>query len=124
METYRRSVEAGLPAWVAILEQSLGPMPVAARTRMLANDAQALMAMVASDRPPLDEPLRRYAGPVLLFAGTRDPLLSDVIASARARPGTHVVELTDFDHVQMCVRPAILSAYLRFVEAVRSTSTR
>jgi pimeloyl-ACP methyl ester carboxylesterase len=72
LEPYRRIVACGLDCWADIVEEMADrPVP---RRRLLANDAGALAAVVAEDRPNIASAVARAGLPMLLYAGGADPL--------------------------------------------------
>lgn len=117
MGFFRDIVADGLDRWVAVIEKSVGPLPGAARARFLANDVEALRAAVASDRSDLSAALRATGIPVLLYAGTSDPLHEP--AQRYAEDGTALfLALPGLNHMQafFAVEPVVEA-----VEKMRET---
>jgi pimeloyl-ACP methyl ester carboxylesterase len=70
----RALLSSGLTAVADAFESGGWRSPAAARNRVMANDPLALAAVLAEDRPALDEEaLRRISMPTLLWVGEHDP---------------------------------------------------
>ncbi|WP_230531550.1 alpha/beta fold hydrolase [Microvirga roseola] len=74
MSQFRAATAHGIEGWLAVIEQSGGPLPAQFRTRVAANDITALRAAVALDRPDISGELGALRSPCLFFVGADDPL--------------------------------------------------
>lgn len=105
MAPFRAGLAEGLDAWVRFLLQAGGPMlDPGAGERFKRNDAAALVAAVAEDRPPIAITAAMRALPWLLFVGDRDPLAPAVGRFAQALPAARLVKVPDANHVQAFLR--------------------
>ena len=108
-------------------EQLMGrPLTVEERDALLANDAQALIALVtAFGAMPLlsDHELSLISVPVLVFCGDADPRHSGARESANHMPKAKFVSLPGLDHVQadLCItrNDLVLAHVKEFLAKVR-----
>ncbi len=101
MSGVRGALGRGLDAWISAIERSAGPLPAAQRERLLANDQDALMALQARDRPPVDLSGWSVNIPCWFYAGSEDPLHPSVQRAAEAIPGARFHSFAGVDHFQL-----------------------
>src|SRR5918998_5053212 len=105
MELYRQGLTGGMEGWVAVVEKMLGsPLTPDTKGRLLGNDARALLASVAYDRPDISEILPAMTMPSLLYAGEADPLRPLVERCASELSGGRFFALPGANHIQGAVR--------------------
>ena len=94
-------LKAGTQGLLADYER-YGPVPPEVRRRVLANDMEALTAVMTSHRPSLEADLSGMAMPFLVFVGERDRLYppGEVEESFKRLPDGTVVTLPGLDHSQ------------------------
>jgi pimeloyl-ACP methyl ester carboxylesterase len=100
----RRIFARGVAAWVALVERMAGPLPPAARQRMLRNDAEALRASLAHDRPDLSPFLADLAVPCRIITGGADPDFSRIAQGALELPNARFFPLAGLNHFQVLLR--------------------
>lgn len=107
-ERWLADLRRGIGAFVAGYEERHGPLPPEARARWLANDGRALSALVETWLTEADGKLAgelaRIPTPSLLLAGTREPFVAEMEATAAAMPNATFVPLDGLDHVQTFFR--------------------
>jgi pimeloyl-ACP methyl ester carboxylesterase len=99
MGPFRDAVAAGIDGWISVIESNVGPLPTDARAMFLANDATALRAAVAIDRPNLARELVASGVPALFYAGSEDPRAEAARRFADTTTATYV-ELDGLNHFQ------------------------
>lgn len=89
----------GMDAFLAWWEED-GPLPEKIKARVLANDAEALAALMVQrlDEPGFDDVLPTMALPCLVYAGTRDWFYAGAEAAAARMPNASFVSLSDLTH--------------------------
>jgi len=104
LDPLRALLSLGLPAVADAFVQGGWRSPEAVRHRVLANDPLALAAVLAEDRPALDEnALRRIAMPTLLWVGEHDARrpaidrLAGMLRDARTRVVPGAAHFAAFD---------------------------
>jgi pimeloyl-ACP methyl ester carboxylesterase len=117
-EFLRRILAGGVEAWVELRERLAGPLPPAARERLLRNDTQALWASVAQNRPDISPFLADLAVPCQLVAAGADPDFAQIAQCALELPNARFVPLAGLNHFQLYLRsdlvaPIILGQELR-----------
>ena len=90
-------VENGAEAFVAMWEESYGPLPPREKKRMLAYDFDALLA-VAQDRESLEAVLPTMRMPCLLYAGEMDEVYPLAQKCAKQMANVTFVTLPGLDH--------------------------
>lgn len=114
LEPYRRILACGLDSWADVVEE-MADRPVA-RRRLLANDIAALKAVVAEDRPNIAAQVARAGVPMLLYAGTGDPI-HDLIRRFAREAGGEFLSLAGRNHIQaLHAADAVVPAALAFLE--------
>lgn len=125
MEPYRLGMFHGAKAWVGLIEQRAGPLPEGTRARLLENDAAALSASVARDRPDRSELLERVRAPTLLFCGAEDELRPEIERAAFSLPHAHLLQVTGYDHLKLAAHlEAVLPTVQRFLDLASSHQVR
>jgi pimeloyl-ACP methyl ester carboxylesterase len=104
LEPLRRLVSGGVEAFVDAIARTRR-LPAAARERFLGNDAAALAAVIAEDRPALD--LTTLRAPLFSWAGEHDPLASHIERFA-AQHGGAFVRVPHAGHFAAFDDPALL----------------
>lgn len=92
----------GAAALVAIWEQQ-GQLSAGLRQRLLANDLEALTALVNRPRPDenqLTDAFRKAAMPRMLIAGELDPGFADIAELAASMPEVRFVSLPGLNHYE------------------------
>jgi pimeloyl-ACP methyl ester carboxylesterase len=114
-----------MEAFVAALEQALGPYPPDRRARMLAGDALALLANARAMRQiqwlPAREALPRMNLPCLLFAGEKDGFHAAAEQCAALMPDAAFRTLKEFGHLEAYARSdRVLPLVREFLDRVES----
>ena len=111
MGFYREAVADGLDRWVGVIEAHVGPLPEEARAMLLANDVEALRAVVADGRPDRSRELAASGVPVLLYAGSEDPA-HERARDFAAESGCRCLTLPGPNHMQafFAVEQVVLAA--------------
>jgi len=93
-------VERGMAAVVALQERASGPLPADARARMLANDPEALLAVLTAieTRPNAEDVLPTMRLPCLVYAGDADLNYAILQESALKMPNAAFVTMPGVDH--------------------------
>ena len=101
-ETLRDGIEAMLTA----TERQLGPIQEPFRSRMLANDAEALVASTLGtrDTPGLEDSLATARHLCLVFAGDQDPAHDLAQQAAGQTPNATFVSLAGLNHLAALTR--------------------
>jgi len=89
-----------------------GPAPRWWLERTLNQDAKALWAAVAGDRPDRSEELRGLSAGCLLFCGSDDGLRSEVARCAAALPSATYVEVQGCNHLTTLTRADLVLPHL------------
>jgi pimeloyl-ACP methyl ester carboxylesterase len=107
-----RSLEGGIDKWVADFQhgvevaEQLPPLTSQFKSRMLANDLRALIALLQADLPSLDTILTANTIPCLIYAGEADERVYSHARACAAQmsnaafysvPGGHVAAFQRFD---------------------------
>ena len=117
-EAFREGLGKGLDAFVASMEDLLGPLPARSRTRLLANDVQALIA-VQQDRPNMDDALPSMIMQCLVYGGDADPIYPDLKRGADKLSSRTFFALTGLNHVQaMACSDLVLPRVRQFLKEV------
>jgi len=119
MDLYRQALMQGMEGWVALVEKMAGSLSPEAKERFRRNDAQALLASVANDRPDISADLiPNLTVPCLLYAGEADPLCPLVERCAKELPSGSFFSLPGLNHIQGAVRSDLVLPHVtRFVVA-------
>ncbi|MGE5146028.1 MAG: alpha/beta fold hydrolase [Candidatus Eiseniibacteriota bacterium] len=97
LEPYRRILACGLDSWADIVEEMADrPVP---RRRLLANDIAALKAVVAEDRPNIAASVARSRVPMMLYAGSADPI-HDLMRRFAREADAEFLSLAERNHIQ------------------------
>ncbi len=96
------AVERGMGAYVAITEQTSGPLLPEMRARLLANDPGALSALASAQAatPSLKGVVLNTAMPCLLFTGEADPFYAGAKEAVNHMPNASFFSLPGLNHVQ------------------------
>ena len=111
-EAFREGLGKGLDAFVASMEDLSGPLPAASKTRFLANDVQALIAL-QQDRPDMDDALPSMIMPCLVYGGDADPIYPGVKRGADQLSSGTFFSLTGLNHVQAMARSDLVLPRVR-----------
>ena len=90
----------GMEAYVASLESGGEPVDPARRARLLANDAEALIAAISAPRGGIEDVLPTMAMPCLLYVGEADGFYDGAKECARQIPDATFVSFPGLDHGQ------------------------
>ena len=92
----------GMDAYVAHSEAQSGPMDPERRTRLLANDPEALIAAITGPRglDGMDDVLPTMTMPCLLYVGEADGFFPGVKACAPKLPNATLVSFPGLNHIQ------------------------
>jgi pimeloyl-ACP methyl ester carboxylesterase len=108
----------GLKALIAMFEQSV-PMAAKVKTRLLANDPEALLAIAKSSfRVDLEGDLPNMKMPFLVFAGESDFRFPAVQEAVRRLPNAQHLYLPGLDHMQALLSSAVLAQVREFLARV------
>jgi pimeloyl-ACP methyl ester carboxylesterase len=93
--------ETGMEALVAAREQT-GPISPGMKTRMLANDCEALVAICKAiiSSPAIIDDLPGMNMPFLLFVGESDTAFPEVEETSKLLPDATFISLPGLDHIQ------------------------
>lgn len=115
MAPYRFAVADGVERWLAMVEGQGVRLSDDTRRRMLANDIRALQACVSHDRSDMSAALAALKAPLLVIAGTEDPIFASVRAFAERVDGRFLA-LEGRNHVTAFLAAAeIVTAIDRFL---------
>ena len=116
LSLFRAAVAEGIEGWIDVIERMGGPLPAALRSRIAANDIDALRAAVAVDRPDVSSAFQRFSEPCLFFAGTDDPLHPQIERAAGLMPHGRMEEIRGCNHITALQRAdLVLPPVLRFL---------
>ncbi len=106
--------EAGPEALVAWFEQS-GPIPPERRTRLLAIDSEALIALVKNSWPALEGDLSEMTMPFLVFAGEADDNIKqqEIKEVYKNLPDATFFTLPGLNHGQTWVRSDLVLPHVK-----------
>jgi pimeloyl-ACP methyl ester carboxylesterase len=106
-----------MEAFVAALEQVLGPYPPERRARMLAGDAKALVAAAQAMRiihwPPAADVLPRVSQPCFIFAGEKDTFHAGAEQCAALIPNATFCSLKGLGHLEVYARSDLVVPRVR-----------
>ncbi len=110
----RKLLEAGPEALVAAFKQS-GPVSPEFMAQLLANDFEALIAILESGRPSLEDDLPSMTMPFLVYIGESDALnpLTEAKEYAKRLPNATFFSLTGLDHIQGVTRSDLVLPHVR-----------
>lgn len=111
-EAFRERLGKGLDACVASMEDFFRPLPARSRTRLLANDVQALIALL-QDRPNMDDALPSIIMPCLVYGGDADPNYPDMKRGADKLSSGTFFSLTGLNHLQAIARSDLVLPRVR-----------
>ncbi|MFQ5933965.1 MAG: alpha/beta fold hydrolase [Dehalococcoidia bacterium] len=104
-EPYRELFKKGNEAVISAWEAEGLPMTQETRARLLANDAQALYAIVANDLPDRSHVLPTMSMPCLVYCGDADELYPGAQECAKHMPTSATfVSLPGLNHMEALVR--------------------
>jgi pimeloyl-ACP methyl ester carboxylesterase len=116
MSLYRNAIARGTQDWIYVIESAAGPLPASVRAQITKNDANALRAAVAEDRPDMSDQLSRLGCPALFYAGSADPICQNVMRSAQLVSQGEAIGFSGRDHMSTLLDAAlVLSHVLRFL---------
>ena len=100
VEARVKLLRQGMEAYVASLESGGEPIEPARRARLLANDAEALIAAIGAPRGGIEDVLPTMTMPCLLYAGEADGFYEGARERARHIPDATFVSFPGLDHGQ------------------------
>jgi pimeloyl-ACP methyl ester carboxylesterase len=113
MQPFRDLMPRNHDAFAAMVDQVFGSrLTPAMRTRMLANDLDALRALT-QDRESNADVLPSMTMPCLLFAGELDPRFAQVRQCASSLPGATFFSLPGCDHGAVTERRDLVLPHLK-----------
>lgn len=118
---YRQAFAHGIDAWIANIEHHHGPLSQSMRHHLHNNDSKALLALVTHDRPALWPNGFAPTVPLLLFAGSSDPLFPLIRRAALSTAAICFQPLEGLDHYALYLRSQRVVPLL--VKQIASTST-
>ncbi|MFQ5872511.1 MAG: alpha/beta fold hydrolase [Dehalococcoidia bacterium] len=119
LEDFRQIFKEGNEALVASWEQEFGTPAPALEARLLANDAEALLAVVANDWPDVSDVLTAMKIPCLLYVGGADEESHGMKDCAKDIPNATFVSLPGLDHIQASFRSYLVLPHVtRFLQKV------
>ena len=94
------SLRKGIEVHVAELEEAIGPLPEPWRTEFLANDGDALAAVILGGMgQDLSQGIKDYAFPTMLYCGTKDIFFDGAKKAAAEIPNARFAALEGLDHL-------------------------
>lgn len=124
-EAMRIGVEQGMDSVVAFMEKTAGPMPPEAKARVLANDPQALLAVVSAlgEWHSAKDTLPKMTLPCLVYVGENDPFYAGARESVDHMPKGTFVSFPDLGHTPALYRSDIVLPHITsFLQAVSRDS--
>jgi pimeloyl-ACP methyl ester carboxylesterase len=113
LQPFRNLMPKDLDAFSAVIDQIFGRRLTAAmRTRLLANDLDALR-MLCKDRESNADVLASMIMPCLLIVGELDPRLAPVRQCASELSNAMFLSLPECDHIASAVRSELVMPYLK-----------
>jgi pimeloyl-ACP methyl ester carboxylesterase len=113
MQPFRDLMPRDRDAFAAMIDQVFGSrLTSAMRTRLLANDLDALRALT-QDRESNADALPSMTMPCLLFVGELDPRLPQVRQCASDLPNVTFFSLTECDHIAGAARSDLVIPHLK-----------
>jgi pimeloyl-ACP methyl ester carboxylesterase len=106
----------GMQALVDFFEGREGPMPTVRKAQMLNNDVTAIVTMMLTSQlewPPAVDVLPKINVPVLLFAGSLDPVHPNTQKAGQLIPGARFVSIEGFGHVQCYAHSDLVIPHVR-----------
>ncbi len=106
----------GMQALVDFFEGREGPMPPVRKAQMLNNDVTAITTMMQTSQfewPPATDVLPKINVPVLLFAGSLDPVHPNTQKAAEQIHGAKFVSVAGFGHVQCYAHSDLVIPHVR-----------
>ncbi len=106
----------GMAGYVAELERREGPLPEPIRTRIFANDPEALVAATTggSGAPGFEGALERLSIPVLIYAGDGDqPIHDEARRAAAGKAHVTFVSLPGLNHGEVSRRSDVVLPHAR-----------
>ncbi len=100
LNEFRKWLEKGMADVVDKIETLFAPFPKNLRERYLANDPKAMLATYALPQTDFSEALRKITAPVLLYAGSKDPIVPQMKEAAKLLKDGELQLMPDFDHAQ------------------------
>jgi len=91
----------------------LGPISPGLKAGLLANDPQAILALLRFPWPDLEGDLSRMIIPFLIFAGEADDLFPDAQAAAKHLPDVTFVSFPGLDHLQAAFRSDLVLPHIK-----------
>jgi pimeloyl-ACP methyl ester carboxylesterase len=115
-EPCREALAKGLEPWVKLVEAKAGAISAGRRSRLRANEPEALRAAIAFDRPDMSDAVARSGVPILLFLGMNDPRYPLALSFAE-QSGARVIGMPEHDFQSAAVAiPHILPGLLGFFD--------
>ena len=124
-EAMRMGAERGIEAVVAFLEKTAGPMPPEAKARVLANDPQALFAVIKAleEWPSVEDILPTMTLPCLIYAGEADPFYAGARECVDRMPNGTFISLPGLAHTEALYRSGTVLPHVRsFLTTVSKAS--
>lgn len=113
MQPFRDAMPRDRNAFAAMIDQAYGNrLTPAMRSRLLANDLDALRALT-QDRESNADVLPSMTMPCLLFVGELDPRLAQVRQLASDLPNVTFLSLVGYDHIDAAVRSELVIPHLK-----------
>lgn len=120
---FRQVLQNGVSAWGEVVAKMAEPLKPELG-RFLANDAQALSAAVAHDRPDISDLLPSMRMPCLLFAGDADPIHDQVQRCSQELPNARFFSLPTLNHFQTIMRGDLVMPHVtRFLASLPESRT-
>jgi pimeloyl-ACP methyl ester carboxylesterase len=127
MTEFAALVRGGMEGVWAFAEEQYGRLPEGMRTEFLANDGEALAALVLGSLADddLDPDLPNLGLPCLLVCGERDEFITGARAAAERMPQATFVALPGVGHPEPAERFALVEPHLRtFLAQVEASGDR
>lgn len=113
-QMFQQLLSNGLEAFVAVLDEHYGPLSPATKARYLANDSQALLAMIPNEWPGFSDVLPGMTMPCLVYVGEDDSLAhSNLKRAVEEMSNVIFVSLPSVNHWQGYVRSDLILPHLR-----------
>lgn len=97
---FKKWLQQGIQYTVDQIETLFAPFPGNLRDRYLKNDPEAMLAKYALPQLDLSDTLRKVQTPVLLYAGSEDPVVPKMQEAAKLLKDGELQLMPGFDHGQ------------------------
>jgi pimeloyl-ACP methyl ester carboxylesterase len=120
MQPFRDAMPRDRTAFAALIDQAYGNrLTSAMRSRLLANDLDALRALT-QDRASIADILPSMTMPCLIFCGELDPRFGHMQQLASDLTNATLLGLPGYDHIDAAVRPELVLPHVKaFLSKVR-----